>query len=88
MISMECFSDSVECTDHDPLYWSQDLEDHTAYQEVQTDRIRHSGQIGDPRPFDATEEIDELLQKLSTFRKTEAVVGHANSINALLPVLD
>ncbi|KAL8850965.1 MAG: hypothetical protein Q9221_004110 [Calogaya cf. arnoldii] len=33
-----------------------------------------SGQIGDPRPFDATEEFDELLQKLSTFRKTEAVV--------------
>ncbi|KAL8819750.1 MAG: hypothetical protein Q9223_001877 [Gallowayella weberi] len=27
-----------------------------------------SGQIGDPRPFDATFEFDELLRKLTTFR--------------------
>ncbi|KAL8773224.1 MAG: hypothetical protein Q9209_001901 [Squamulea sp. 1 TL-2023] len=38
-----------------------------------------SGQIGDPRPFDATQEFDELLHKLSTFRKAEAGVSGANS---------
>ncbi|KAL8784720.1 MAG: hypothetical protein Q9213_003817 [Squamulea squamosa] len=39
-----------------------------------------SGQIGDPRPFDATQGFDELLQQLSTFRRAEAVVTRANSI--------
>ncbi|KAL8801332.1 MAG: hypothetical protein Q9182_004538 [Xanthomendoza sp. 2 TL-2023] len=38
-----------------------------------------SGQIGDPRPFDATFEFDELLRKLATFRGAGETSSRASS---------
>lgn len=38
-----------------------------------------SAQIGNPRPFDATHEFEELLQKLSAFRGVEGNTNHVHS---------
>ncbi|KAL8730009.1 MAG: hypothetical protein Q9166_004332 [cf. Caloplaca sp. 2 TL-2023] len=40
-----------------------------------------SAQIGNPRPFDATHEFDDLLRKLYVFRGLEDTVSRSQSIN-------
>lgn len=39
-----------------------------------------SGQIGDPRPFEVTHEFDELLQKLSIFRRINGSSSRTHSV--------
>ena len=40
-----------------------------------------SAQIGNPRPFDATHDFDELLQKLSAFRGVRGITSRAQSVH-------